>query len=60
VVLKAAASEGELIAHCRASLAEFKCPKTIYLVDAIPRGATGKIQRRNVAATIGDTRQKNG
>lgn len=52
VVLKDDATEAELIAHCRLSLADFKCPKVIYVVDAIPRGATGKIQRRNVAAEI--------
>jgi acyl-CoA synthetase (AMP-forming)/AMP-acid ligase II len=52
VVLSDDATEAELIAHCRLSLADFKCPKIIYVVDAIPRGATGKIQRRNVAAEI--------
>jgi acyl-CoA synthetase (AMP-forming)/AMP-acid ligase II len=52
VVLKSEATEAELIAHCRVSLSDFKCPKVIHLVDAIPRTATGKIQRRNVAAEI--------
>ena len=52
VVLKDSATEKELIAHCRSSLADFKCPTTIYIMDAIPRTATGKIQRRNVAAAI--------
>jgi acyl-CoA synthetase (AMP-forming)/AMP-acid ligase II len=52
VVLKGSATEAELTAHCRSSMADFKCPKTIYIVDAIPRTATGKIQRRNVAAAI--------
>jgi acyl-CoA synthetase (AMP-forming)/AMP-acid ligase II len=52
VVLRSEATEAELIAHCRASLADFKCPKVIYIVEAIPRTATGKIQRRNVAAEI--------
>ncbi|HVS83200.1 MAG TPA: acyl--CoA ligase [Pyrinomonadaceae bacterium] len=56
VVLKGAATESDLIAHCRSSLADFKCPKTIYIVEAIPRTATGKIQRRNVAAEISKTR----
>jgi len=56
VVLRSEATEAELIAHCRASLADFKCPKVIYLVEAIPRTATGKIQRRNVAAEIAKTR----
>ena len=52
VVLKGPATEAELDAHCRASLSDFKCPKTIYIVEEIPRTATGKIQRRNVAAAI--------
>jgi acyl-CoA synthetase (AMP-forming)/AMP-acid ligase II len=52
VVLKEDATEKELIAHCRASLADFKCPAKIYLMESIPRTATGKIQRRNVAAAI--------
>jgi len=55
VVLKAAATAADLIAHCHSSLADFKCPKTIYIVEAIPRTATGKIQRRNVAAEIANT-----
>lgn len=52
VVLKGVATESDLIAHCHSSLSDFKCPKTIYIVEAIPRTATGKIQRRNVAAAI--------
>ncbi|HEV8589164.1 MAG TPA: acyl--CoA ligase [Pyrinomonadaceae bacterium] len=52
VVLKESATEKDLIDHCRSKLAEFKCPRTIYIVETIPRTATGKIQRRNVAAAI--------
>jgi len=52
VVLKGAATEKDLIAHCRSSLSDFKCPTAIYIVESIPRTATGKIQRRNVAAAI--------
>jgi acyl-CoA synthetase (AMP-forming)/AMP-acid ligase II len=52
VVLKAAATESELIAHCRSSLSDYKCPTKIYIIESIPRTATGKIQRRNVAAAI--------
>ncbi len=50
VVLKTPASEADLAAHCRSRLADYKCPKTIHIVDKIPRTATGKIQRRTVAA----------
>jgi acyl-CoA synthetase (AMP-forming)/AMP-acid ligase II len=53
VVLRQSASEDDLLEHCRAELAAFKVPRTIYLVDAIPRTATGKVQRRNVAAAFG-------
>ena len=56
VVLKNPATEKELIDHCRARLAEFKCPKTIYIMETIPRTATGKIQRRNVAAAVSEAR----
>ena len=52
VVLKGTATESDLIAHCRSSLSDFKCPTTIYIIDSIPRTATGKIQRRNVAAAV--------
>ena len=52
VVLREAATESELIAHCRNRLADFKCPKTIHIVDAIPRTASGKVQRLNVAASF--------
>ena len=55
VVLKKSTTVKDLIAHCRVSLADFKCPKKIYIVESIPRTATGKIQRRNVAATFADS-----
>jgi acyl-CoA synthetase (AMP-forming)/AMP-acid ligase II len=50
VVLSASATEQELRAHCRGSLAAFKVPAKIRVVDAIPRTPTGKVQRRIVAA----------
>lgn len=53
VVLKGEASEADLLAHTRAHLADFKQPKKVHIVDTIPRTATGKIQRRHVAAAMG-------
>jgi acyl-coenzyme A synthetase/AMP-(fatty) acid ligase len=49
VTLKDAATEGELLAYCKERLADFKRPKQIHITTAIPRTATGKIQRRVVA-----------
>ena len=47
VVLKpgAAASEPELIDFCRERLAHYKCPKRVDFIEALPRTATGKIQK---------------
>ena len=52
VVLRERVSQADLVAHCRTHLAEFKCPKVIHIVEAIPLTATGKIQRCLVAETI--------
>ena len=52
VVLSASAKASDLIAHCRAHLAAFKCPKVIHIVDKIPQTATGKVQRRIVSAAF--------
>jgi oxalate---CoA ligase len=49
VVTREAVSEQDLLAHCKERLADYKRPKRIHIVDAIPRTATGKIQRRVVA-----------
>jgi acyl-CoA synthetase (AMP-forming)/AMP-acid ligase II len=49
VVVRDATSEQDLLAHCKARLSDFKRPKQIHIVEAIPRTATGKIQRRVVA-----------
>jgi acyl-CoA synthetase (AMP-forming)/AMP-acid ligase II len=50
VVLKGDAQPDEIVAFCRDRLADFKVPKQVYITDALPRTATGKIQRRHVAA----------
>ena len=47
VVAKAGATvtEAEVIEHCRSRLAGFKRPSKVVLMDALPKTATGKIQR---------------
>jgi acyl-CoA synthetase (AMP-forming)/AMP-acid ligase II len=49
VVLRGAATESEILNYCRDRLADYKRPKQIHITEAIPRTATGKIQRRIVA-----------
>jgi acyl-CoA synthetase (AMP-forming)/AMP-acid ligase II len=50
VVLREPVAERELLAWCRERLAGFKCPDHLHVVDTLPRTATGKVQRLNVAA----------
>ncbi len=47
VVLRAggAATEEELIEHCRSGLAHYKCPTTVEMRETLPRTATGKLQK---------------
>jgi acyl-CoA synthetase (AMP-forming)/AMP-acid ligase II len=53
VVLRQPVSESELVGWCRDRLAAFKCPARLHIVDAIPKTATGKVQRLSVAARFG-------
>ena len=39
------ATEQELIAHCKQRLAGYKAPTSVEIRDAIPRTATGKVQK---------------
>jgi malonyl-CoA/methylmalonyl-CoA synthetase len=44
----AAPEEASLIAALRQQLAAFKCPKRLLLVDALPRNAMGKVQKKQL------------
>ena len=41
----ATATEEELIGHVRGRLAHFKAPKSVVIVDELPKGGTGKIDK---------------
>jgi fatty-acyl-CoA synthase len=38
-------NDGELIAFCRERMAHFKAPKSVEFIEALPKTATGKIQK---------------
>ena len=52
VVARAGASPdaAALIAFCGAHLAAYKCPREIRFLDALPRTANGKVQRKRLVA----------
>ena len=52
VVVEAGASveEDDIIHHCEAHLARYKCPQKVTFVTEIPQGATGKVLRTALRA----------
>jgi acyl-CoA synthetase (AMP-forming)/AMP-acid ligase II len=46
--------EDETLARLRAQLSPFKCPKAVITVDALPKTATGKIQKVEVRKRFAD------
>ncbi len=43
----------DLIAHCRSRLARYKVPGKVVFVSQLPRGATGKVLKRQLRADLG-------
>jgi len=42
------ASETELLGHCRARLAHYKCPRSVEFLERLPRTGTGKVLKRDL------------
>jgi acyl-CoA synthetase (AMP-forming)/AMP-acid ligase II len=47
-------SETQIIEWCRERLANFKVPRSIVFVEALPRNASGKVLRRELRARAGE------
>jgi len=50
----------EVVTHCRARLAAFKVPKSAAIVDALPRTASGKVQKHVLKAQLSSSGQSIG
>ena len=50
--------EAELLAYCRDHLASYKCPKSVDVVDELPRNPTGKILKKDVRAKYWEGRDR--
>ncbi|WP_308283480.1 FadD3 family acyl-CoA ligase [Pseudonocardia nigra] len=46
----AAPTEEDLVAHCRATMANFKVPRRVSIMDELPRTPSGKIQKFRLRA----------
>ena len=53
IVLRGEATPRELTSYCAERLAAFKRPVLVTILGEIPKGPTGKIQRRNLAGLVG-------
>ena len=53
VTLRTTVEEADLQRFAREHLAKFKVPTRIHIVDEIPKGSTGKVQRIRLAAELG-------
>lgn len=53
VVLRGEATPDELRGHCADHLAAFKVPEQVTVLPEIPKGPTGKVQRRLLSAQVG-------
>jgi len=51
------ASEAELLAWCRERLATYKCPRSIDVIDAMPRDPSGKLFKRRLKDPYWEGRQ---
>ncbi|GAB7066867.1 bile acid CoA ligase [Mycobacterium hodleri] len=52
VLADGSATPDDLKAHVRANLANFKVPRSITVLESLPRGSTGKIVRRDLHALL--------
>jgi acyl-CoA synthetase (AMP-forming)/AMP-acid ligase II len=43
-----ASTAGELRDYVKSQVAAYKYPRHVWIVDALPKGATGKIQKRDI------------
>jgi len=44
------ATEPEIIGFAREHLAHYKCPRTVDIIDALPRSPSGKVLKRTLRA----------
>ena len=45
---RAETTEADIIAFCRANLTHYKCPKSVDLIDRLPRDPSGKVRKRDL------------
>lgn len=57
LIEEATVTEAELVEHCRASLADFEVPRTLRIVERLPRTPSGTVDREAVTNVLSDEGQ---
>jgi acyl-CoA synthetase (AMP-forming)/AMP-acid ligase II len=52
------ASEQDIVSWSRERLATYKCPKTVYFIEELPRNPTGKIRKRELRKPFWENRER--
>jgi acyl-CoA synthetase (AMP-forming)/AMP-acid ligase II len=52
------ASPEELIAWCRDRLAGYKCPRSVDIMDVLPRNPTGKLLKKDLRKPYWENRER--
>ena len=52
------ASEQDIVSWCRERLATYKCPKTVYFIEELPRNPTGKILKPELRKPFWENRER--
>ena len=52
------ATEAEMIEYCREHLAQFKCPRSVDIIEALPRNPTGKILKKDLRTPYWEGRDR--
>jgi long-chain acyl-CoA synthetase len=50
------ATEEEIIAYCKERVAAYKYPRSVRFLDELPKGATGKIAKKELKARLVEVR----
>jgi len=52
VVATGAVDEADILRHCRETLAPYKVPRAVFLIDDLPKSGTGKVRKPDLIARL--------
>ena len=53
-------TEGKVMEFCKSNIAWYKCPKSVFFIDELPKNSVGKIQKNDLRKILGNMHQEMG